>query len=641
MNYADYGFVRLAAIAPPVAIGNPRRNAEHIVSAMQKNEYADVSLMLFPELCVSGYTAEDLFFNQSMVDQCEEALHQIARASDERIVVVGAPWRLNDGRLLNVGVVCQNGQVLGVVPKTSHPNYGEFYDKRWFVSGHKLEHCVDHPKLGQFVIATNQLFAIGESWFAVEICEDLWHPAPPSMSHVRAGAELIVNLSASTELVSKASYRRDLIRMASAQGVCAYLYSGCGPTESTKDVVFGGHHLFAENGVLYEESPRFSLSGSEIICEFDWQKLRHDRARNGTFANSERPASYRHCGRQKRSTLDALRRTFDPRPFVPEDEGEFSERASEILSIQSTGLARRMMAAYSETLVLGVSGGLDSTLAFLVCLDALELLNKERSALCAITLPGPATSDHTLDSARMLASSASASLKEVRIDASVAQHLKDLSHSGDHDVVFENAQARERTQILFDLANQMSGIVVGTGDLSELALGWCTYNADQMSSYNVNASVPKTLVIYLVRWYATHRADKALSDALFRILDTPISPELVPSDNGSDDVAQHTESIIGPYELHDFFIYHYLRNGFSAEKIYVLAQLAFAGKYDAATIKRWLKLFFKRFYMHQFKRTTLPSGPKVGSVSLSPRGDWRMPDEADVSAILEHIESFN
>jgi len=642
MNYADYGYVRLAAIAPVVAIGNPKRNAEHIIQAMQQHEYADVSLMLFPELSVSGYTCEDLFFNQSMIDQCEDALHQIAKATDERIVVVGAPWRLSDGRLLNAGFVCQNGQILGAVPKTSHPNYGEFYDKRWFVSGRDLEHCVDHPRLGQFVIATNQVFAVGESWFAVEICEDLWHPAPPSMSHVRAGAELIVNLSASDELVSKAGYRRDLIRMASAQGVCAYLYASCGPTESTKDIVFGGHHLFAENGVLIEQSDRFSLSGSQIICEFDWQKLRHDRARNSTFANSERPAAYRHCGKQKRPNLNALRRTFDPKPFVPNDENEFGARASEILRIQSTGLARRMMAAHSETLVLGVSGGLDSTLAFLVCLDALALLEKDRSALCAITLPGPATSDHTLDSARMLASSAGANLKEVRIDASVAQHLKDLSHSGEHDVVFENAQARERTQILFDLANQMHGIVVGTGDLSELALGWCTYNADQMSSYNVNASVPKTLVIYLVRWYAKHRADKALSDALLRILDTPISPELVPADkDDGDDVSQHTESIIGPYELHDFFIYHYLRNGFGAEKIYRLSQLAFGNKYDAATTKRWLKLFFKRFYMHQFKRTTLPAGPKVGSVSLSPRGDWRMPDEADASAILEQIESFD
>ncbi len=639
MNYADYGYIRLAAVAPLVALGNPKRNAERILLAMQQNEYADVSLMLFPELCVSGYTCEDLFFNQSMINQCEEALHQIARATDERIVVVGAPWRLSDGRMLNAGFVCQNGLIIGAVPKTSHPNYGEFYDKRWFVSGQHIEHCVNHPKLGQFVIATDQLFAIGESWFAAEICEDLWHPAPPSMAHVRAGAELIVNLSASNELVSKANYRRDLIRMASAQGVCAYLYASSGPTESTKDIVFGGHHLFAENGVLIEESPRFSLTGSQIVCEFDWQKLRHDRTRNATFANSDRPQAYRHNGKQQRPTLDALRRTFDPKPFVPDDAKEFGERASEILNIQSTGLARRMMASSSKTLVLGVSGGLDSTLAFLVCLDALSLLNKERSDLCAITLPGPATSEHTLESARMLAASTGASLKEIRIDAAVKQHLQDLSHSGEHDVVFENAQARERTQILFDLANQMSGIVVGTGDLSELALGWCTYNADQMSSYNVNASVPKTLVIYLVRWYATHRADKALSEALLRILDTPISPELVPG-NSVDDVAQHTESIIGPYELHDFFIYHYLRNGFDAEKIYVLAQLAFAKKYESAIIKHWLKLFFKRFYMHQFKRTTLPSGPKVGSVSLSPRGDWRMPDEADVSAILEQLETL-
>ena len=539
MNYADYGYIRLAAVAPLVALGNPKRNAERILLAMQQNEYADVSLMLFPELCVSGYTCEDLFFNQSMINQCEEALHQIARATDERIVVVGAPWRLSDGRMLNAGFVCQNGLIIGAVPKTSHPNYGEFYDKRWFVSGQHIEHCVNHPKLGQFVIATDQLFAIGESWFAAEICEDLWHPAPPSMAHVRAGAELIVNLSASNELVSKANYRRDLIRMASAQGVCAYLYASSGPTESTKDIVFGGHHLFAENGVLIEESPRFSLTGSQIVCEFDWQKLRHDRTRNATFANSDRPQAYRHNGKQQRPTLDALRRTFDPKPFVPDDAKEFGERASEILNIQSTGLARRMMASSSKTLVLGVSGGLDSTLAFLVCLDALSLLNKERSDLCAITLPGPATSEHTLESARMLAASTGASLKKIRIDAAVKQHLQDLSHSGEHDVVFENAQARERTQILFDLANQMSGIVVGTGDLSELALGWCTYNADQMSSYNVNASVPKTLVIYLVRWYATHRADKALSEALLRILDTPISPELVPG-NSVDDVAQHT-----------------------------------------------------------------------------------------------------
>jgi len=477
MNYADYGFIRLAAIAPVVAIGNPKRNAEQIISAMQGNEFADVSLMLFPELCVSGYTCEDLFFNQSMSDQVDEALYQIVRATDDRIVVVGAPYRLNDGRLLNAAFVCHNGQVLGAVPKTSNPNYGEFYDKRWFVSGAGIEHSVDHPRLGQFVVSCNQLFAIGESWFAIEICEDLWHPTPPSMAHVLAGAELIVNLSASNELVSKANYRRDLIRMASAQGVCAYLYASSGPTESTKDIVFGGHNLFAENGSLIEESERFAMSGSQIISEFDWQKLRHDRTRNGTFANSDRPQAYLHNGKPAKPQLKSMRRTFVPKPFIPADDFEFGERASEILSIQSTGLARRMMAAHAKTLVLGVSGGLDSTLAFLVCLDALKIMRQDYKDLCAITLPGPATSEHTLESARLLASSAGANLREVRIDASVEQHLKDLSHSGDHDVVFENAQARERTQILFDLANQMHGIVVGTGDLSELALGWCTYNA--------------------------------------------------------------------------------------------------------------------------------------------------------------------
>ena len=647
MNYADYGYIRLAAIAPEVAIGNPARNAERVMASMQHENYSDVSLMLFPELCLSGYTCEDLFFNQSMIDQCREALHRVASASDQRLVVVGAPMRLFDGRLLNVGFVCQDGRVLGAVPKTSQPNYGEFYDKRWFVSGAGVEQQIDDPLLGEFTLSANQLFAIGESWFAVEICEDLWHPSPPCMSHVRAGAELIVNLSASNELVAKANYRRDLIRMASAQGMCAYLYASCGPTESTKDIVFGGHHLFAENGVLIEESDRFALHGSSIVTEFDWQKLRHDRARNSTFASSERPDAYRKLGERHTAQVQHLTRVFDQKPFVPDDEQEFDARANEILQIQSTGLARRMMVSGSDKLVLGVSGGLDSTLAFLVCLDALELLGKDCKDLCAITLPGPATSEHTLESARMLAASVQADLKEISINASVVQHLKDLSHGGEHDVVFENAQARERTQILFDLANQLHGIVVGTGDLSELALGWCTYNADQMSSYNVNASVPKTLVIYLVRWYAQHRANKSLSEALLRILDTPISPELVPAasdhnhDEAHDEIGHHTESIIGPYELHDFFIYHYLRNGFDAEKIYVLAQLAFDKKYDKPTIKSTLAIFFKRFYMHQFKRTTLPSGPKVGSVSLSPRGDWRMPDEADVSYILSQIESFS
>jgi NAD+ synthase (glutamine-hydrolysing) len=447
-----------------------------------------------------------------------------------------------------------------------------------------------------------------------------------------------VNLSASNELVAKADYRRDLVRMASAQGVCAYLYASAGPTESTRDIVFGGHHLFAENGVLLQESERFSLEGSCLIAEFDWQLLRHDRSRNNTFAAASRPQRYYRCGTQQAIALAEITRRYPAHPFVPGDEHEISARAVDILRIQATGLARRIIASHARTLVLGLSGGLDSTLALLVCLEALEILNRQSETLHVITMPGPATSDHTLQSARMLAAAANAQLTEINIEKAVQQHLTDLDHQGAHDVVFENAQARERTQLLFDMANKLRGIVVGTGDLSELALGWCTYNADHMSSYNVNVSVPKTLVKYLCRWYATHQASDELSAALLRVLDTPISPELVPSDD--DSIAQETESIIGPYELHDFFIYHFLRNGFGAAKIYHLSLRSFDGKYDSATVKKWLTLFFKRFYSQQFKRSTLPSGPKVGSVSLSPRGDWRMPDEANVDAIVASIDAL-
>lgn len=596
------------------------------------------SLVAFPELCISGYTCEDLFFNQDMNQQCEQAIAQIASVTGQQIVVVGAPCRIADGRLVNAAFICQNGRVIGAVPKISNPNYGEFYDKRWFVSGDGIDVLVESARLGSFRLCSNQLFAIGESCFGVEICEDLWHPIPPSSSHVLAGAELIVNLSASDELVAKADYRRDLVRMASAQGVCSYLYVGAGPTESTKDIVFGGHIIIAENGTLLGESDRFDFAGSSLVAEFDWQKLRHDRTRNSTFAASSRPTNYYRHGVKAAPEIKQLIRSYPMHPFVPDDENEFAARAVEILKIQSTGLARRMMTSHAKSLVLGLSGGLDSTLALLVCIDALAVLDRDHSELIIITMPGPATSGHTLESARKLAEAARAEMLEIPIDAAVKQHLSDLNHSGEHDVVFENAQARERTQILFDMANKTSGIVVGTGDLSELALGWCTYNADHMSSYNVNASVPKTLVKYLCRWYAKHRANEALSIALNRVLDTPISPELVPSN--SDDIAQETESIIGPYELHDFFIYHYLRNGFGAFKIFVLAQNSFSGKYDAATIKKWLRLFYRRFYTQQFKRTTLPAGPKVGSVSLSPRGDWRMPDEADVSELLDQIDQF-
>ncbi|OED39282.1 NAD(+) synthase [Chromatiales bacterium (ex Bugula neritina AB1)] len=632
------GYVRVAAVAPIVAIGNPLRNAEEILRWLEDTRLAGASLIAFPELSISGYTSEDLFFNQDMLDQCEQAIAQIAAAAGVQVVIVGAPLQLYDGRLLNAAFVCQHGRVIGVVPKVSNPNYGEFYDKRWFVSGAGIDSFIDHPVLGRFKVSTSQLFLLGETRFAVEICEDLWQPLPPSSYHVLAGAELIVNLSASNELVAKSEYRRDLVRMASAQGICAYLYTSAGPTESTRDIVFGSHLMLAENGAVLVESERFDFSGTHLIGEFDWQKLRHDRIKNNTFAAAARPENYTIAGDSAGAVLDTLNRHYLCHPFVPDDEDGLSARASEIFRIQATGLARRVMASHAKTLVLGVSGGLDSTLALLVCLDALAMLNSAEIKLLPVTMPGPASSAHTIETAHRLANAANTSLEVIAIDKAVSQHLADISHGGDFDVVFENAQARERTQILFDLANKSGGIVIGTGDLSELALGWCTYNADHMSSYNVNVSVPKTLVKYLCRWHARHRASTALADALVRVLDTPVSPELVPSDDG--EIAQETESIIGPYELHDFFIYHYLRNGFSARKIYILAVRSFTGKYGNTEIKQWLEVFYRRFYTQQFKRSTLPAGPKIGSVSLSPRGDWRMPDEADVSAIVAQIKQF-
>jgi NAD+ synthase (glutamine-hydrolysing) len=484
-----------------------------------------------------------------------------------------------------------------------------------------------------------QVFEVGEARVGVEVCEDLWSPEPPGIRHCLAGADLIVNLSASNELVAKADYRRELVRGASARAICAYLYASAGPTESTKDVVYGGHLLAAENGVIIAESDRFALEPETLVTEFDLQRLRHDRMFNTTMRATKRPGGYLlvPVGAAPQP-VTSLSRVVDPHPFVPADEALFDARAREILEIQSTGLARRMLAAASPHLVIGLSGGLDSTLALLVCLEALARLERPVEQLKPLTLPGPGTSEHTLDSARALAAAAGVALTEIPIDAAVRAHLDDLDHADEKDLVFENAQARERTQILFDFANKVGGIVVGTGDLSELALGWCTYNADHMSSYNVNASVPKTMVAYLVRWYARHRADEELAAVLGRVLETPISPELIPPADGA--ISQHTETIIGPYELHDFFLYHFMRTGAGAARIFALARLAFAGSYPPEELQRWLRVFFTRFFAQQFKRTALPPGPKVGSVSLSPRGDWRMPDEASARAYLATVDAL-
>ena len=638
-HFDQFGFIRCAAFAPPIALADPDANAQTIIERMREAPSRQVALALFPELAVTGYTAEDLFFTQQLQNRVRVALANIVVASRQLplTTVVGAPWAMQDGRLFNCAFVISDGAVLGAVPKQHLPNAGEFYDKRWFVSGAGVDVQVVDAMLGQFRLAMRQLFAVGELRFAIEICEDLWAPQPPGAEHALAGADLILNPSASNELVAKADYRRDLVRMTSAQRVCGYLYASSGPTESTKDVVFGGHLIAAENGTLLGEGERFALAGSELVVEFDWQKLRHDRAQLATFAAAPRPAVYGVTPGAAPPMLTTLDRTFPQQPFVPNDEHQLEARAQEILAIQSTGLARRLRAVGKPRMVIGLSGGLDSTLAFLVCLEACAKLGAATDSIHAITLPGPATSAHTLASARALARAATVPLREIDIRAAVQQHFDDIGHDANtFDIVYENTQARERTQVLFDVANQQGAILVGTGDLSELALGWCTYNADHMASYNVNAGVPKTLVSYLVRWYASHRANAELSAVLQRVLATPISPELVPGRDGQ--IGQHTEDVVGPYLLHDYFLFHFVRNGFTPAKIDALAQQSFAGAFAKNTIRHWLKVFFQRFMSQQFKRTTLPPGPKVGSVSLSPRGDWRMPDEASAAALLAAIE---
>ena len=633
MDYGNLGFVKVAAAAPPVVVADPAANASAILAAYAAAP-ADAAIVLFPELAVTGYSCEDLFFAENLRRAAEAALAEIAAATDDRALVVGAPWRLADGRLLNCAFVCRGGRVAAATPKLALPNYDEFYEKRWFASGRGVD--VETEAAGsRFPLRESLICRLDGTAFGIELCEDLWLPEPPSAALALGGAELLLNLSASTELIGKANYRRELVRSQSARTISGYVYASAGPTESTKDVVFGGHLIAAENGHVLAESERFSLAGGRLVVEVDCQRLRHDRLRNNAFATSPRATLPAPVDLGQPLPLRRLARRYPRTPFVPAEQAALNARAEEALAIQATGLARRMAAAGAERLVLGISGGLDSTLAHLVCLDALAARQLPAERLQALTMPGPGTTAHTLESARQLAAATGAELREVDISGAVRQHLDALGHDGAPDLTFENAQARERTQILFDAANQIGGIVVGTGDLSELALGWCTFNADQAAGYNVNAGVPKTLVASIVRWYAEHRASAALRRVLERVLATPITPELLPAADGAN--GQRTEAIVGPFELHDFFLFHFLRGGASAGKLFALACRAFADSYSPDEVKRWLAVFLQRFFAQQFKRTTLPPGPKVGTVSLSPRGDWRMPDEASAGAFLADL----
>jgi NAD+ synthase (glutamine-hydrolysing) len=639
MNFTDLGYLRCAAVSPQVHIGNASANTDEILRLANNLHAEGVSLAVFPELCLTGYSAEDLFFSQELLKNTLSAMSQLAAENPLPLLIVGTPWQTQDGRLLNCAAVFDASGLLGLVPKSHNPNHGEFYDLRWFANGGAVNESLNHPALGHFQLRRDQLFKLGGTFIGIEICEDLWAPEPPNTQACLAGAEVMVNLSASNELIAKADYRRDLVRMTSARGLCSYIYAAAGSSESTKDIVFGGHCLIAENGQILAESERFNLAAHTLVADIDLDLVRHERLQNTTFRGTPRGRPFRTVpARNEPMPLPHLSRSYSRNPFVPSDEQAFAARAQEIMLIQKTGLARRMRSAHSEQLVIGLSGGLDSTLAYLVCLDALAELGLPVANLQALTLPGPGTTQRTLNSARLLANTTGATLTEIDIEPAVEQHLADLEHAGAHDVVFENAQARERTQILFNFANKVNGIVVGTGDLSELALGWCTFNADHMAGYNVNASIPKTLMAYLVRWYASHRAPQDLAAVLETVLATPISPELIPPEDG--EISQKTEAIVGPYELHDFFLFHFLRYGSTPAKIHHLACLSFSESYPPSEVKHWLSQFFRRFFTQQFKRTTLPPGPKVGSVSLSPRGDWRMPDEAEVEQLLKTVDKL-
>lgn len=622
----EYGYVRCAAASLKMEVANPRWNEqemEHVIAEAVSN---GVAILVLPECAMTGYTCADLFFQKTLLEETE---HQIAKLKKflegkEIIVAVGAPIQI-ENKLYNMGIVLQNGHILGMVPKTYLPNYNEFYEQRWFASSTDLKES-EIEFLGEKVpVGKDLLFGNQNTYFALEICEDLWSVTPPSDTYALNGATILLNLSASNETIGKKEYRENLIKMHSAKQISAYVYASSGPLESTTDILFSGATLIYENGSKLAEGKRFQFDNTLTIGDVDVEKLLHDRMKNTSFhTNQLEPVRKIHCSIP--ATNQPIRRTYAKYPFVPNNPNKRNERANEILTIQSCALARRLKHTGSKKCILGVSGGLDSTLAYLVILRAFDILKIAPQNLIAVTMPGFGTTDRTYQNAKELIRKTGATLREVSIKDACILHYKDIGHdAGNHDVTYENVQARERTQILMDIANQESGLVIGTGDLSELALGWCTYNGDHMSMYAVNTSIPKTLVRYLVEYEMQN--NETLHDVLKSILDTPISPELLPPSKDGK-ILQKTESKIGPYMLHDFFLYHFLRNGFSTKKIFYLAKETFKDDYEEEELRKWLTVFMKRFFSQQFKRSCLPDGVKVGSVSLSPRGDLRMPSDA-------------
>lgn len=646
----DYGFVRVAAAIPSVKVADVKHNIEKIKRQIEEAEQQGVQVVVFPELCVTGYTCQDLFAQRLLVEEAEKGICNLIEFSrGKRVtIIVGIP--VDTGKLLlNCAAVICDGWLDTLVSKTYLPNYGEFYEKRWFASAQDINEGETIAYAGTYIQLTKQpsVFQLADGTrFGVEICEDLWAPNPPSNHLSLAGADIIFNLSASDELIGKHDYLKSLLAQQSARTMSAYVYSSCGFGESTQDVVYGGNALVYENGKLLAEAKRFSLTPQLLVADVDVEMLRSERRRNTTFVNAQRGKNTENVFQVHSDvTIDTtenstLLRNINPHPFIPVSE-DMHRSCDEIFNIQVAGLAKRLVHTNSKTVIVGISGGLDSTLALLVCVRTFDKLGYDRKGIVGVTMPGFGTTDRTYHNALSLMQSLGISIREISIAKAVTQHFEDIGHDpAKHDVTYENSQARERTQILMDLTNELGGLVIGTGDLSELALGWATYNGDHMSMYGVNASIPKTLIRYLVRFVAESGVDEVSRKTLLDIIDTPISPELIPADEQGN-IKQKTEDLVGPYELHDFFLYYALRYGFRPSKIFMLARNAFAETYDATTIKKWLSTFFRRFFTQQFKRSCLPDGPKVGSVSLSPRGDWRMPSDASSALWLEEIESIN
>ena len=631
------GFVKVAAVTPDIRVADVEFNKEQICRKMDEAAASGAKIIVFPELCVTGYTCSDLFTQDVLLDHAREVLTEIAAHTRDMdaLVFVGAPLAV-DGELYNVAAAMNHGKILGLTTKKFLPNYGEFYEMRQFREGpekaREIEFDGEMVPFGPKILFTAK--QMEHLIVAAEICEDVWSPVPPSIEAVREGATVIVNCSASDETIGKATYRESLIEGQSARLIAGYIYSNAGEGESTTDLVFGGHNLIAENGTILAESKRFE--NGIIYSEIDVNRLMSERRKNTTFKTAKERTLTR-VPFDIEITETELTRVFPSRPFVPSENRERAKRCEEILTIQAMGLKKRLEHTHAKCAVVGISGGLDSTLALLVTAKAFDALGLGRKHIISVTMPCFGTTDRTYNNACKMSLSLGAELREVPIAAAVMQHFKDIGHDPeDHSVTYENSQARERTQVIMDIANANGGMVIGTGDMSELALGWATYNGDHMSMYGVNASVPKTLVRHLVQYYADTTDDKELQEVLYDVLDTPVSPELLPPKDGK--IAQKTEDLVGPYELHDFFLYYFLRFGYAPSKIYRIAKYSFAGEYDDETIYKWLRTFCWRFFAQQFKRSCLPDGPKVGTVALSPRGDWRMPSDACVASWMRDLE---